>query len=112
MADLVVLAKAAQEIARAHKDRTGTRSPDQRGFFSEVRIEAGNGGLPACLTKPQFSIQSISPAVPGAKMAGFKNRKSLLDSLLQNSFGIDPQVRRLRFHGTTQKKNPSWNLPP
>jgi hypothetical protein len=72
--DLVVLAKAAKEIARTDKDRSRTGSPDQRGFFPKVRIVGGDHGLPACFTKPEISIQPIDPAVPWAKAAGFKKQ--------------------------------------
>jgi hypothetical protein len=52
VADLEVLAKAAKEIARTDKDRSGTGSSDQGGFFSEMGIVAGDSGLPARFAKP------------------------------------------------------------
>ena len=59
MTDLVVLAKAAKQIAGA--DKNGTRSvlPNQGGLFSKMGGIAGNGGLPSCLAVTQFPVQAI-----------------------------------------------------
>jgi len=69
MADVVVLAENASQVAPAEKDRTGTEPADQRGFFAEVRSHTGNSRFIICSAKTGVSRGSVNPALSRAKIA-------------------------------------------
>ncbi len=72
MADLVILAEKAEEIAMTEKN--GPRPPcsDQKVFFAEMGAAPGNHGPPACSAKPFLVSLPVYLALPWAEPAGFQ----------------------------------------
>jgi hypothetical protein len=64
--DIVILAKVAQQVAVGKKYGSGTVHPDQRGFFSKVRMETGNPCLFTRLAYTRFLVAcSVGIAMSG-----------------------------------------------
>jgi hypothetical protein len=72
MADLVILAEKAEEIAMTEKN--GSRPPcsDQGVLFAEMGAVAGNHGPQACSAEPLLVSLPVYLAFPRAEPAGFQ----------------------------------------
>jgi hypothetical protein len=92
MADLVILAEKAEEIAMTEEN--GPRSPcsDQRVFFAKMGAAAGNHGPQACSAKPFLVSLPVYLALPWAELAGFQAALSFRRAILQDSFCMQVQV--------------------
>jgi hypothetical protein len=92
MADLVILAEKAEEIAMTEKN--GPRPPcsDQRVFFAEMGAAAGNHGPQARSAKPLLVSLPVYLALPRAELAGFQATLSFRRATLQDCFFMQVQV--------------------
>ncbi len=62
LADLVILAKHAAEIAAAEKNGPGPSCAGNRGFFTEMQACMGNLNAGADSAKTGLSFKSVHPA--------------------------------------------------
>jgi hypothetical protein len=89
MADVVVLAENAAEIAAGKKDRSRAVRAHKWGFFSEVRPVTGQDGLAPGATVAEFVFEPVGPAVTRAEVAAFELRDRFSGSL-GYLFGREP----------------------
>jgi len=68
--DIIVLAKAAKEIAGTKKYSPGATVPHQGGLFTKMGIEAGDPGPPTGAAIPRLPVQPVHAALTGTKTAG------------------------------------------
>jgi hypothetical protein len=98
MTNIIILAKAAKQIARAHK--YGPRAiPSHKGsLFPKMGVVTGDLGLPPCLTKTPFPLQPVNAACARAKMALFYKAQCLLKAGREFTIAVKSYIGRL--HGS------------
>jgi len=69
LADLVILAKDAAQIAAGEKNRPRASTAGKGGLLAVVQAKMRDQGLTADSTKPEFAGQSIHPALAGTATA-------------------------------------------
>jgi hypothetical protein len=69
VADLIVLAKTAEQITGTHKNGPRPISSHQWRLFTKVGIIAGNPGLPPRFTVTQLALQAVHLAFSWAEAA-------------------------------------------
>ena len=72
LADLVILAKHAAEIASAKKNGARTSCPGNRGFFTKMQACMGNLNGGADPAKTGFTFKSVHPASTRATFTFFQ----------------------------------------
>jgi hypothetical protein len=77
-----VLAEQTPEIATGKKYRARTMGADKRGFFTKMRVPAGNKGYGPCAAKALFTLCTVHSAIAGAESAMFKDFTGLLNFIV------------------------------
>ena len=72
LADLIILAKYAAEIAPAKKDGARTSCTGNRGFFTKMQARMGNLNAGTDPAKTGFTFKSVNPASARAAFTFFK----------------------------------------
>jgi hypothetical protein len=85
VADVVILAKIAQQVAMGEKYRAGTVSANQGLFFPEMRVIAGNHGGSPCLAYSRLAGQAIHLALPGTQHARFQEFEGIFPLLFEKA---------------------------
>ena len=70
MTDLVILAKTAQKITGAYKNRTGSACSYKGEFFSKMRAITRYPDLSPCLAETLLSFNPVHSAFSWAQTAG------------------------------------------
>jgi hypothetical protein len=98
VADIVILAKLAQQAAVGKEYGSGTMYPDKRGFFSKVRMETGNPCLFTRLAYTRFLVAgSVDIALTGAQAASMQSAGSLQSPLFEFSRMISSHIGRFKI---------------
>jgi hypothetical protein len=69
VADIIVLAKTAEEIAGADENGARTMSSHQRRFLTKMGIIAGNSSLPPGFAVTQLAFQAVHLALARTEAA-------------------------------------------
>ena len=81
MADLVVLAEAAQETTMGEEDRAGAVLADQRRFLTEMRCVAADLRAASGIADTSLAGKTINAALPGAQHTVRQGGVSFVNSL-------------------------------
>jgi hypothetical protein len=92
VADIIILAKSAKEIAGAEEDGSRAVRAHQRRFLPVVSSEARDGRLAPRLADALLTLQAVHPAVPRSEPALPEALDGLAGALLQHAFAIEFQV--------------------
>jgi hypothetical protein len=95
VADIIILAKSAKEIAGAEEDGPRAVRAHQRRFLPVVRAETRHGGPAPRLAYTLLALEAVDLAVPGAQPACAKTLDGLAGTFLENPFAVQFQIRRL-----------------
>ena len=68
-ADPVILAEGAHQVAGGEEEGASARSPGDGRLLAEVGQGPRKDGIGAETAKPRFPLESVDPALPGAKGA-------------------------------------------
>jgi hypothetical protein len=101
MADVIILAENAPEIAVGEKDGPRTMMSDQGGFLAKMGKGARDHEIRPSLADPNLPIQAIDPTPPWAELALPQQPLQELDPLAEFSFFVETDVRRNESHFST-----------
>jgi hypothetical protein len=89
LADVIILAKAATEVAASEKDGAGTALADQRRFLAEVRAIAGYPGQKSNAAATGLTGQPVDLAAAGAQSAAGQHLPGTVGALTEQATGIE-----------------------
>jgi len=96
VADVMVLAKAAEKVAGTQEDGPGPVSSHQGRFFSKMGAVTGDPGLSADPAKALFVLEPVDTALPGAETAGRKESQGSVRPFYQ--FAVPMELHIGGFH--------------
>jgi hypothetical protein len=95
MADLVILAKAAKQIAGAHENGARSMLTNQRGLFPEMRIVGGDFRMSSGVAVPGFSLKPVYTTRSWAETARRHRFNSFSCAVFKFPLMVKLQIRRL-----------------
>jgi hypothetical protein len=101
MADVIILAENAPEIAVGKKDGPRTMISDQGGLLTKMGKGARDDEIRPSLADPNLSIQAIDPTPPWAEPASPQQLLQELGPFIEFSFFVETDVRRNESHFST-----------
>ncbi len=84
MANIVILAKYAEQVTVGHEDCPRATAPHQGVLLPKMRVVTGDHGPPSRSTHTGFPLETIYRTVSGTEIAALKNGESRFNALLEN----------------------------
>jgi len=81
VADVVVLAEDAGEIAPGQEDRSRTTETHEAAFFAEMRAGGTDEGSASDTAEPTLALRAIDPTLSRADPAGCQQRVRAFDDV-------------------------------
>jgi len=104
MADGVVLAERAAQVAMSEEDRSRAANPDERPFFAEMGRIGRNFGEVTGSAGASLSLEPVDAAVAGTDAAIFQDLEGPLDSLGEKPVAVRTKIGRFKvvlFHASS-----------
>ncbi len=89
LANAIVLAEAAVEVAAGEEEGAGTVNADQRLFLPEMGSVAGDPGMRPCRTETRLSCKPVDSAATGTKSAVPQFPPGGFGPLVQEAAGVE-----------------------